>query len=604
MSTIPSGFFSSRSGQAGLHRLGTLTTLALTFAVSAVITACGGGNGASGNTSTADSASSSDMLVSASLAPSSDSDAYRFLTQASFGPSPDDVARVKAIGYSRWIDEQYDMHLQNSHLDTVVAAASALHLSKPDPGQVTFSWWTHAVKDPAQLRQRVAFALSEIFVVSSTSVESGRALASYLDMLTNHADADFRTLLEAVAMHPAMGLYLSHLANRKEDPTTGRVPDENFAREIMQLFTIGLYELDDSANPIKINGLATETYSASDISGLAKVFTGYSWYRPASKASLPETECFWRTTNCNDAELDYTNMSAYSNFHSTSAKQFLGVTIPQQTTANPALSIQLALDRLANHRNTAPFISKQLIQRLVTSNPSAQYVADITHVFRASQGNIKAVVKAILLHKEARIPDGNALQAYGKLREPVLRFSHLLRAIPHHSFTYDQNVSAGVMPFYQAMESTDPGTALGQTPMGAPSVFNFFRPGYRPPQTQLPTDMVSPEMQITNETSVLGYVNTVSNALNRGWGQWITASPYGYDIQFDFSQWNALVNAPADLLSAVSATLLGHPLDDDVLSEATAAITAMPATTTTQKRQRIMAAVLLVAVSPSFVVQQ
>lgn len=599
-----------KSGHPPVQRVGDRTTLshlllASVLALSGLLVACGGGGGGGGGSSdSATSAPRQSMTLSAGMMPSSDADAYRFLTQATFGPTSDDVARVKAIGYDNWIDEQFGMQLQTSHLQMVNAIGNVLHSIKVGPLELNYSWWTHVLKDPAQLRQRVAFALSEIFVVSTLQVDRGQMAASYLDMLTSNADANFRDLLEAVALHPAMGQYLSHLANQKEDPATGRVPDENFAREVMQLFSIGLYELDDSGNPILINGNPIETYTADDIKGLSKVFTGFSWYWPASLSGQPWWACFWRNPSCSDASQDATSMSAYPEEHSTSVKQFLGVTIPAQSTANPKASLKTALDRLASHNNTAPFISKQLIQRLVTSNPSNTYVSDITHVFRATNGNLRAVVKAILLHDEARHPAAASMATYGKLREPVLRLTHLLRAIPNTSDTYAAGVTSGTVPFYEVLDLSDPSTGFGQNPMRAPSVFNFFRPGYRPPQSRIgDAGLVAPEMQITSETSVLFYANAIAQFLDIGGGDW-NAVTTNWDIHFDLSQWNSQVDSPAALVDSVAKTLLGQSLPADVMSEAVASITAMPSSTTRQRRQRIQAAILMTAVSPSFLVQQ
>jgi uncharacterized protein (DUF1800 family) len=348
-----------------------------------------------------------------------------------------------------------------------------------------------------------------------------------------------------------------------------------------------------------------ETYTADDIKGLAKVFTGFSWYRPDAMNSLSWWFCFYRTAECQADSYTYMSMSSYLQEHSTAAKQFLGVTVPAQTLADPQASLKAALDRLASHPNTAPFISKQLIQRLVTSNPSNAYVADITNVFRSTNGNLRAVVKAILLHDEARNPTATALgSSYGKVREPLLRLTHLLRALPNTSDTYKANLQAGKLPFYLADDTSDPGTQLGQTPMAAPSVFNFFRPGYKPPQTQLSdAGLVAPEMQITSETSMLGYANTITTILDIGWGQW-NGTTNRWDVQFDLSLWDGLVDTPTDLVNAVAAKLLGTTLPSDVQAEAVAAVTAMPKTTAKQRRQRIQAAILFVAVSPSFVVQQ
>lgn len=544
------------------------------------------------------------MRISAAMLPSNSADAYRFLTQASFGPTPDTVARVSQIGYDNWIDEQFAMPLQSTHLQMAEASATARGATDANVYDVLVTWWTHAVKDPAQLRQRVAFALSEIFVVSTTSLGNGRTVASYMDMLDSHADGSYRDLLEAVATHPAMGQYLSHMSNRKEDVNTGRVPDENFAREIMQLFSIGLYELDDSGNPRQVNNKYVETYTADDIKGLAKVFTGWSWNWPTAKSAVIWWHCFWRAADCKESSQDVDAMSPYAQEHSVSSKQFLGVTIGAQSTADPRASLKTALDTLANHPNTAPFISKQLIQRLVTSNPSNQYVADITGVFRATNGNLHAVVKAILLHDEARHPDNYDPSTYGKLREPVLKWSHLLRAIPHNSVTYNRAISGGTLPTYRVYETDSASSSLGQSPMRAPSVFNYFRPGYKAPQSLMTTaGMVAPEMQIANETSVIGYVNFVTAALRDGWGQWLSDASR-YDIQFETSTWDNVSTDAARLIDAVSTRLLGTVLQDDVRDQAITALSAMSAADAAGKRQRITAALLLVAASPAFNVQQ
>lgn len=576
------------------------------LAISCALSACGGGKGSESSTS-ADMQNGNNMLSSAALMPLTDAAAYRFLTQATFGPTPEDADRLKSIGYERWIDEQFDMQLQSTHLELVDGAVTALNQSDAGGGHVVLSWWTHAVRDPAQLRQRIAFALSEIFVVSINGVEHGRRVASYLDMLTNKADANFRDLLESVTLHPAMGLYLSHLANLKEDPATGRVPDENFAREIMQLFSIGLYELDDSGNPKLVGDNPIETYTSDDIKGLAKVFTGFSWYRPDSFANVELGRCYWRLTGCWDASQDTTSMTGFGSAHSTSVKQFLGVTVSAQSEGDPNASLRAALDRLATHSNTAPFISKQLIQRLVTSNPSNDYVADITRVFRANNGNLRAVVKAILLHKEARsLPNATEQRyTYGKLREPVLKLTHLLRAMPHSSYMYEAQVAKGTAhPFYDADDSSDVGTSLGQTPMRSPSVFNFFRPGYTPPQTQIAAaGKVAPEMQITSETSVLAYANLMSRVIQWGWGMW-NGEHLTFDIMLDVSGWDSVANNPTNLVNTISQRLLGHELPKAISDEAVAAIESMPGGTVAQRKLRTQAAILMVVVSPDFTVQQ
>ncbi len=537
--------------------------------------------------------------------PISDADAVRFLEQATFGPTNDAIAHLQSVGYQKWIEEQLSAPSnQPTHLQMVEASAMDRTATKPDGSDVTYSWWTHAILDNAQLRQRVGFALSEIFVVSTSGdlAGEGRTVASYMDMLTRDSTATYRQLLEDVAMHPAMGAYLSHRSNRKEDASSGRVPDENFAREVMQLFSIGLHELNLDGSLKLSNGQPTETYNANDVKGLAKVFTGFSWNWPAAQSALVWWKCFWRTSECRDASQEVSPMSAYSQEHSTSVKQFLGVTVDAQSTAAPQTSLKAALDRLANHPNTAPFISRQLIQRLVTSNPSPSYVRDVAQVFRASGGDLKQVVLTILLHNEARHPDAG--DAVGKLREPVLRVAHLMRALPQTSDTYSAKAAAGTVAYYPISDTDNPGTALGQTPMRSPSVFNFFRPGYKPAQTDLGArDLVSPEMQITTETTVIGYANFVATILNDGWGKWNNTTHLN-DVRFDLSTFAALADQPQSLVEAVAKRLLGTTVPPEVSDEAVTAITAMPNVTASDRRKRAQAAILLVAVSPSFIVQQ
>lgn len=542
-------------------------------------------------------------------------DAHRFLGQASFGATPALVENVQKVGYANWIDAQFDTTIAASHVATVDASTAQLRTDKARSQDIGYTWWTHAVKDPAQLRQRVAYALSQIFVVSTVDTtlgENSRMVASYMDMLTQRSAGTYRELLEGVALHPAMGIYLSSLQNRKEDPLSGRIPDENFAREVMQLFSIGLYMLNDDGSLKLSNGLPVETYTPDDVRGLAKVFTGWSWHRPVGN-SAEWWRCFWATTGCNDVSEQTTQpMTAYADMHSTSEKRFLGVTIPAQSTADPAQSLRIALDRLAAHPNTAPFISRQLIQRLVTSNPSPEYIGRVTAVFRRSNGNLKAVVKAILLDEEARTPlvSGVSMATYGKVREPVLRITQLLRAVPHSSAMYTSLQSArSPAPFYHAANTDDPAYALGQSPMRSPSVFNFYRPGYKPPRSQLGSlNLVAPEMQITNETSVLGYANFVATILDEGWGE-TNAQTGKPDIQFDLTSLQSLDDGsdaarPQRLVDEAARRLLGSTLSADLNERVVTAIGTMPRTSEQQRRRRAAAAIAFVALTPSYIVQQ
>lgn len=546
--------------------------------------------------------------------PASRAEAARFLAQASFGPTEADIDRVMSLGLRGWIDEQLAMP-QVSHRAAWEAADAAVKAANPtstvgQDGMVN-SFWKQAVAGPDQLRQRVAYALSQIFVISMQDGAVGdnpRAVAAYLDLLGDKGLGNYRDLLEGVALHPMMGVYLSAMRNQKADPRTGRVPDENFAREVMQLFSIGLHELNADGSVRMSNGAPVETYGAADIAGMARVFTGWSWACPA----WPESSCFYSGAagGSSDPDRSFKAMLGYAQYHSTEEKKFLGTTIAPQGQASPQASLQAALDTLHRHPNVGPFIGRQLIQRLVTSNPSPQYVAAVAAAFADNgagvRGDMKAVVKAVLLHPEARQPSDSA----GKLREPVLRLATVLRAFGYRSDTGQYRVGV----------TDNPGTQLGQTPMRSPSVFNFYRPGYVPPGTQAAAaGLAVPEMQITHETTVSGYVNYMRDGLAQGIGQYNgTVDGVAYnrrDLQPDFSAELALADQPAQLLDRLDAKLMAGAMPAALKAEiqgaiGTIAIPALNAGATNQaqvdaaRRTRVNAAVLLTVVSPEFQVQK
>ena len=365
------------------------------------------------------------------------------------------------------------------------------------------AWWYSTVQQD-QLRQRVAFALSQIFVVSTNGDVSHfpKGIASYYDMLARNAFGNFRQLLEDVTLHPMMGVYLTHIGNHKERfDSTGKLtqaPDENYAREVMQLFTIGLEQLNLDGTPKKdAQGRPIPTYSNNDVIGLARVFTGLSW-----NGGQLTHECFVRAGNCaaNTNARETRPMVAYDQYHSTLEKSFLGTTIPEGQSSTMA-DLKLALDTLFNHPNVGPFIGRQLIQRLVTSNPSPAYVRRVASAFNNNgqgvRGDMKAVIRAVLLDEEARGAHARKQPSFGRIREPVLRFTHLMRA-------FEASSRSG----YWTMGPTNAPSELNQTAMRAPSVFNFYRPGYSPAGTPIArAGLVAPEMQILNESSVAGYAD-------------------------------------------------------------------------------------------------
>jgi len=547
--------------------------------------------------------------VRAADLPASRADAARFLTQASFGPTSGEIDALMAQGYSAWVDRQFTLPAA-SHRAWWEARDAAIRAVDPNASanqdQVWESFWRQATTGEDQLRQRVAFALSQIFVISALDGNIGnqpRAMAAWLDMLGARAFGSYRQLLEDVALHPLMGFYLSHLRNQKADPVNGRIPDQNFARESMQLFSIGVLRLNPDGTPLLVNGAPVESYGSADVAGLSHVFTGFSYACGATNNA-----CFFNgsTGGVSDPDRFFKPMKAYPQFHSTEAKSFLGVTIPQQAVADPQASLRIALDTLAAHPNVAPFMARQLIQRLVTSNPSPQYVRDVAAVFdnngAGQRGDLRAVVRAILLHPQAQVSGNSA----GKLREPVLRLSAYLRAFPHTSDT----------GFFRVGNTDSPTSSLGQTPLRAPSVFNFYRPGYVAPGSQsAAAGLVAPEMQLLNESSVSGWVNTMRDNLNSGVGQFNNTvngvALNRRDLQRDWTAEMNLATQPAVLTASVADKLLNGRASAVLVNEIATAIAKITipalnaggtnqAAINTAKFNRVKSAVLLVLASPEF----
>jgi uncharacterized protein (DUF1800 family) len=538
-------------------------------------------------------------------------DAFRLLAQATFGPIEPDVGRAMSLGPAGWVDEQLAKPAQAVHLTRWRAddAAAKLKNAKDTAGALSMvsSFYQQALQADDQLRQRTAYALSQIFVVSMVDLANERAesVASYYDMLDADAFGNFRKLLQDVAMHPAMGQYLSHLKNRKEDPLVGRVPDQNFAREIMQLFSIGLLHLNpDGTLKLDGNGAPIETYSTADIEGLSSVFTGFSWYGP-------DTLNARFNGNLQDPERLAMPMQGYPQFHSVIEKRFLGTVVAPQSPADPAASLKAAIDTIFAHPNVGPFIARRLIQRLVTSAPSPAYVGRVAAVFNnnglGTRGDLKAVVRAILLDDEARSPALAADPAYGKVKEPVLRLTTFLRAFGVKSD------SGKVL-----MNTTDdPGLTLGQTPLRSPSVFNFYRPGYIPAGGEAAArGMTLPEMQITDESSVAGYINYMIGAVRLGVGpKGVDGKAARSDLQVDYTALKPLVEDPAQLVDAVNSRLFGEPVNATLRDETIAAVTSIviPPLNKTGSNQnlidkakanRLWTAVALPLVSPEFLVQK
>ena len=413
--------------------------------------------------------------------------AFRLLQQGTFGPRPVDLTSASSQTPAQWLAQQLAQPAVPSYVQAVEARYALGDAYRPggtlyDPGVVERTFWSTAHRAPDQLRRRMGFALHQIFMVSledSNLWYQSRAYAHYLDTLNRLAFGNYRTLLEEVALSPAMGIYLSHMRNRKEDPTTGRTPDENFARELMQLFTIGLHELNvDGTAKLGPDGQPIETYNNDDVMALAKVFTGWSWAFPNSQ--LTEQNFRWSSPSyklAEDTRIDLQRLKPYPSQHSSAEKRlFFGkpheLTIPRNGSAQSDL--KLALDALFNHPNVGPFIAKQLIQRLVTSQPGPAYVARVANAFNNNgqgvRGDLTAVVRAVLLDPDARAASPAA--DFGKLREPVLRVTQWMRA-------FDATSSSGHYKMEWALDST------GQRPHAQPQCVWLHPPWLHPAEHQL-----------------------------------------------------------------------------------------------------------------------
>ncbi len=451
------------------------------------------------------------------------------------------------VGYTPWFAEQFAA-TQTQH-EAGFNALDQAHFNKFGYGVAQAgtlaTFWKTALTGEDQLRQRMAYAWAQIFVISmqdGTIGSSGSAPSNYVDMLAAQGLGNFRQLLESVSLHPLMGSYLAHLRNRGPNPAAPQapgdappppVPDENFARELMQLFTIGLIKLKPDGTPLLSQFKEPQpTYAPTDVTGLSHVMTGFSFDCPYTDTNAMEICFYW------GQGLDSrwrTPMVGYSPYHSTASKQFLGRSIAAGS-ANPNADLKVALDVLFQHPNVGPFIGKQLIQRLVTSNPSPSYVKAVAASFDNNglgvRGDLRAVVKTILTHAEAKQRTDKA----GKVREPILRMTAAWRGVGVTSASGHYGVD----------NTDDTAYSLGQSLLRAPSVFNFYRPGFKAPGSfSAAAGLVAPELQILHETSAAGYVNFLYGALRFGAGKDPLSETY-YDVRFDTSSLDALAtNIPA-----------------------------------------------------------
>ncbi len=537
------------------------------------LTACGADGGGSGQGPTAGPTPPPPPPAPPPPPPPTSTQSGRFLAQAGMGSSAADIASVTAKGFDGWLSDQFNKPRATSFWDWLIANGHGTMADVFTQNGFDAAIWSQLITGEDQLRQRVGAALYSIFVVKIDDTEvywRQFSTAAYMDILWDNAFGNFRTLLEKITLSPAMGWYLS-LANNKKADANGSVPDENFAREIMQLFTIGLYQLNPDGTQKLANGKPIETYSLSDVTGLARALTG--WFYTG----------FFARGGPDHVRLP---MIYDVGAHEMGEAKFLGTTIPAGT-AGPD-SLKIVLDTLFAHPNVAPFISKQLIQKLVTSNPTPAYVQRVASIFENNgsgvRGDLRAVVRAILLDSDAR-NDAAALAStsFGKLREPMMRFTAWARAFgaksPSNAWKIGDN--SGTTGF------------LSQQLGRSPSVFSFFRPGYVPPNSAVATqNMVAPEFQIVNEQSTVLYITFMHKSLRDGWG----------DFKADYSEYVAKAADSQALLDLINLRLAANQVSAATLAQIKMAVDSIPTTTPADLLNRVYVATLAIMASPEFLI--
>jgi uncharacterized protein (DUF1800 family) len=478
--------------------------------------------------------------------------AARLLEQSTFGPTPATIQHVQTVGMQAFLNEQY-------------AATASTY---PAPGAndditiVKQRFFTNALTGQDQLRQRVAWSLAQTFVVSNQKIGDPSAFTSWMNMLQKDAFGNFSTLLNDVTLSPTMGHYLDMVRNDKPDPNSGAQPNENYAREILQLFSVGLAQLNPDGTPqVDGNGVPLPTYTQDTIIGFAHVFTG--WAYPTKAGQTPS---FY------NGEYYGGPMIPFDNHHDTGQKLLLnGVVLGSGGTTQSDLTA--ALQNIFTHPNVGPFISKQLIQHLVTSNPSPAYVSRVTAVFNDNgsgvRGDMKAVVNAILMDSEARRGDDPAqVQASdGHLKEPVLLMLNLLRA------TNATSDGANLQNYASDMK---------EEPFESPTVFNFY-----PPDNGIPgTILLGPEFRIFNSTTAISRINFVND---------LVYGSVGSTTKTDISAYVALASNPPELVDSLSNVLTHGPLSDGARNTIVTTIASL-----TDNTKRAKTALYLIGSSSQF----
>lgn len=535
-------------------------------ALALALAACGGGGGgATGGGGAAGTAGAPVVVVDA---PVTTAQASRLLAQATMGATGAEISAVVAKGYDKWLTDQFATARATSFWDWLNTAGYNVVANINAETGWDAAIWRQLITGTDQLRQRVGMALLDMIVVGIGGVNLNWrqfAMAAYADILWDNAFGNYRQILDGITYNAAMGSFLTFLGNRKANATTGAQPDENYARELMQLFTLGLYQLNMDGSVKNSGGVPLETYTPADVSGLARVFTGLNLANATSttpdRYKLP--------------------LVMTASQHEAGTAAFLGTTVSGEGVAG----IKAALDAIFAHANVPPFVSKQLIQRLVTSNPSPAYVGRVAAVFANNgagvRGDLQAVVRAILTDIEARSDAALTAAGAGKLREPVMRLTSWARA-------FGVNSPSNAWAIGDTSSTT---SRLSQSPGRSATVFNFFRPGYAPPSTSISAaGLVAPEFQITNEQTVVAYVNYMYALIVNGAG----------DTKADYT---AILGKAADsqaLVDEMNLVLAAGQLSAATVTSIKAAVDSISATTTTGPQNRVNAAILLTLASPDY----
>lgn len=532
-------------------------------------------------------------------------EASRFLSQATMGVDPEVINYVAEIGIEAWIDEQIELptsnyleetqfvynYLREFHINTEGSASGFQH--RPNSLMFNYAWFDINMSNQDYLRQRVALALSEIFVVSANSGLNamGDGIATYYDILSDNAFGNFEDLLREITYNTSMGFYLSHLNNPKSDPANNTHPDENYAREVMQLFSIGLYELNnDGSRKLDADGELIPTYDNADIREFAKVFTGLG-VGGVLPDEFTDTPFFGMGLWVADMSVP---MIMHENHHEQGEKTLLnGFVIPAGQSGIE--DIDQAVNHLFNHPNVGPFIVPQLIQRLVKSNPSPEYIERVTTIFNDNgegvRGDLGAVIKAILLDEEARSCEKMLEPTNGKMREQLLKYTDFARKIDKLSpsgMYWDVGI-----PYLEN---------AGQIAVHSPSVFNFFAPDFQPVGAIASMGLVAPEFQLHNSRTSIGYANRVHRWLiwENLFSIWVDGD-HGIYSHTDLSAWVEAAKDDEVLINKLDVEFTNGQMSTSTRNIIKEAIEVIPATLN-GINDRITLAMYLVLVSPDYVV--